>query len=218
MDTDLLSDPRWAAQRLAVVRSMSALVGHGARNRLTVVRGALELLDAGCAGDLTGEQCAAFLAEMDRFLGDFNLGLDMMRCQFGESRPVSARHVIDDAVNRWAPTAVRAGVRLEVIDQPGDDIILADAVLLRQAILNLLRNGTTAVAGRPDGRISVRLVPGQPGQIRVEDNGPGLPSPLVEGVGLTLCRDALTLMGGTLDYRSAANGSGAEFTLSLRTP
>jgi signal transduction histidine kinase len=219
MESDPSSDPRWAAQRLAAVRSMSALVGHQARNRLTVVRGALELLDAGCAGDLTAEQCAAFLAEMDRFLEDFNLGLEMMRCRLGEIRPVSAWQVIGDAVNRWRPSATRVGVRLELADPPGeDDTILADAALLRQAILNLLRNGTTAVAGRPDGRILIRSVRGQPWQIQIEDNGPGLPSPLPEGVGLVLCRDALTLMGGTLSYGAAANGSGAVFTLSLRAP
>jgi signal transduction histidine kinase len=215
MESDPSSDPRWAAQRLAAVRSMSALVGHRARNRLTVVRGALELLDAGCAGDLTAEQCAAFLAEMDRFLEDFNLGLEMMRCRLGEIRPVSARQVIGEALNRWRPAAIQVGVRLELVDLPGDDQILADAVLLRQAILNLLRNGTTALIGRPDGRILIRSVRGQPWQIQVEDNGPGLPSPLPEGVGLALCRDALTLMGGTLNYGAAADESGAVFTLSL---
>ena len=210
MESDPASDPRWALQRLAAVRSMSGLVGHRARNRLTVVRGALELLDAGCAGDLTAEQCAAFLAEMDLFLADFNLGLEMMRCRLGDVKMVSARQVIGEAGNRWQPAADRARVGLEIIDPSGNDEVLADPVLLRQAILNLLRNATTAVAGRADGRITIRSVPGQPWQIHIEDNGPGLPSPLVDGVGLTLCRDALTLMGGTFSYGSAANGSGAK--------
>jgi signal transduction histidine kinase len=218
MEADPSSDPQWAAQRLAAVRSMSALVGHRARNRLTVIRGALELLDAGCAADLTAEQCAAFLAEMDEFLEDFNLGLEMMRCRLGEIQPVSARQVIGEAVNCWRPAAIRAGVRLELLDPPGSDEILADALLLRQAILNLLRNSTTAVTGRPEGRILIRSVRGQPWQIEVEDNGPGLPSPLPEGVGLVVCRDALTLMGGTLSYGAAANGSGAVFRLTLPAP
>jgi signal transduction histidine kinase len=215
MESDPSSDPRWAAQRLAVVRSMAALVGHRARNRLTIVRGALELLDAGCAGDLTAEQCSAFLAEMDQFLEDFNLGVDMMRCRLEEIRPVSARAAIGDAVDRWRPAATRAGVRLELVDPSGDDEILADAGLLGQVLLNLLRNGTTAAAGRPDSRILIRSVRGQPWQIQVEDNGPGLPSPLPEGVGLTLCRDALTLMGGTVNYGAAAAGTGAVVTLGL---
>jgi len=215
MDCDPSSDPRWAAQRLATIRSMASVVGHRARNRLTVIRGALELLDAGCAADLSPEQCAAFLGEMDRFLEDFNLSLEMMRGKLGEIRVVSARQVIADAVGRWRSAAARAGVRLEFVDPLEKDEILADPVLLRQVILNLLRNGTAALADRMEGRIIIRSVPGPLWQIQIEDNGPGLPSPLAFGVGLTLCRDALTLMGGTLSFGPAAHESGAGFTLSL---
>jgi len=212
---DFQVDPRWAAQRLATIRSMAALVGHGARNRLTVVRGALELLDVGCAAELTPEQCSAFLREMDRFLEDFNLGLDMLRCQPGDVKNLSVRQMLAEAADAWRPAATRAGVELVIADAPGDDEVPAQKPLLRQALLNLLRNATTALAGQLGGRITLRSVRGNPWLIEVADNGPGLPPIMHEGVGLTLCRDAMTLMGGTFAYALNSAGSGACFTLGF---
>jgi signal transduction histidine kinase len=208
-------DPRWAAQRLATVRSMAALVGHGARNRLTVVRGALELLEIGAAADLSPEQCSAFLREMDRFLEDFNLGLDMLRCQPGDHRRLSVRAALAHAVEAWQPVADRAAVQLRVSSEPGADEVPAQTGLLHQALMNLLRNATTALAGRPGAQITLRSVPGDPWLIEVADNGPGLPAIMQEGVGLTVCRDAMTLMGGTFAYALNSTGPGACFTLGF---
>jgi signal transduction histidine kinase len=225
MESDPQNDPRWAAQRLAAVGSIAALVGHEARNRLTVVRAALELLEADLAGDLTAEQRTAFLGELDRFLGDFNLGLDMIRCHASGAKPVSVRILIADAVARCRQQVERAGISLNFADQPKEDLVSADSLLLRQAMLNLLRNAIEALEGRPGGRIIVRSIAGDPWLIEVEDNGPGLPAEMREdaaalifpppGLGLALCRDAMTVMGGSVSYVTSQQEAGARFQLSL---
>jgi len=231
MELDPQHDPRWAAQRLAAVGSIAALLGHQARNRLAVVRAALELIEAGAGAELTPEQGAAFLAELDRFLGDFNLGLEMIRCHTAGRQAVSARQAIAEAVAACRAPAERAGALLRIEDQPAaDDRVEADPLLLRQSILNLLRNAIAALAGRANGQIIVSSVPGDPWRIEVADNGPGLPAAMTRGtpnagftsrrggLGLTLCRDAMTLMGGAISYAPSRGEAGARFRLTLRRP
>jgi two-component system C4-dicarboxylate transport sensor histidine kinase DctB len=227
LETDPSVDPRWAAHRMAAVGSIAALVGHRARNRLTVVRAALELLEAGAAGDLTTEQGSAFLGELDRFLGDFNLGLEMIRCQPTHAQSVAVREVIAEALEKSRLPAERAGTALRFEDTPGDDAVSADPLLLRQSILNLIRNGLEALDGRAGGEIIVRSIAGAPWIIEVEDNGPGLPAsmkecdpdeifaPIGRGLGLPLCRDAMTLMGGAISYVASGEKPGACFRLTL---
>jgi len=229
MELDPSHDPRWAAQRLAAVGSIAALVGHQARNRLAVVRAALELIEAGLAAELTPEHGAAFVAELDRFLGDFNLGLEMIRCHTAGMKAVSARESIAEAVAGVRALAERAGALLRIEDQlSADDRVEADPLLLRQSILNLARNAIEALKGRQNGQIIVSSVAGDPWRIEVADNGPGLPAAMTRGapaagfslrrggLGLTLCRDAMTLMGGELSYVPSA--AGARFRLTLKRP
>jgi signal transduction histidine kinase len=231
MTEDDQNDPRWAAQRLAAVGSIAALLGHEARNRLTVVRSALEMIEMGAAQELTPEHGAAFLAELDRFLGDFNLGLDMVRCHAVRIQPLSARAVIHDAVRRFQSTAERAGVELMAVDQPEAlDLINADSLLVRQSILNLLRNSIEAFEGRWGGRIWLSSKRGSPWLIEVQDDGPGLPPAMKDagsrtgfinpagGLGLALCRDAMTVMGGSFRWIPSEQTRGACFRLEFGCP
>ena len=93
------------------------------------------------------------------------------------------------------------------------------ALLLHQALLNLIVNAEQALAGRPGGAIAVD-VERQSGwvQVSVSDNGPGVAPEIVatmfdpfvttrsrdeaSGIGLTVAREIAERHGGTLTHES----------------
>lgn len=108
--------------------------------------------------------------------------------------------------------------------------MLADAVLIEQVVINLVRNAADALLARPAGRhiaVSSRMA-GDFVRIDVQDNGPGLAGRRVEqlcapfystkadgmGMGLAICRSIVEAHQGVLDASEAAAG-GALFSFSL---
>lgn len=223
-------DPALAKQRLAAVAAVAAHITHSGRNRLAVVRAALELLQARMEDELSDEQRASFLHQLDLFLGDFNLGVDLIRCHEGGRERVSAREAAAEAVEAMRGPAEAAGVGLRLALDAEQDEITADRSLLRTVLLNLIRNAMEALPGTPDPRICVRTAAeGKRLRILVEDNGPGI-SPAVHdrlfrewvterrgaaGIGLVLCRDAMAVMGGSIAYLTPRGQRGAVFRLEF---
>ncbi|HJS74112.1 MAG TPA: ATP-binding protein [Vicinamibacteria bacterium] len=110
-------------------------------------------------------------------------------------------------------------------------VVRGDRVQLQQVLLNLVLNGIEAMASTPrrDRRILVETsVVGDRAEVRVEDNGPGIPpgreeqvfepfyttKPAGLGMGLSIASSLVQAHGGTL---RASNGgsSGAVFVFDL---
>ena len=130
-----------------------------------------------------------------------------------------------------------AGLAMLGVDTPpalrfdlGEELLVAvDPIQLQQVLINLIRNAVEAVAGspRPEILVSARGTAAEV-EIRVEDNGPGIPPGMMGrlfdafvsskpdgmGVGLSVSRTIVETHGGTL---SAANGpdGGARFRVTL---
>ena len=123
--------------------------------------------------------------------------------------------------------------RLKVMIAPGPATLLTDGLKLRQVFVNLVEN---AIKYAPDGEIDLVAAPAGPGAIAisVRDHGPGI-SPehrskaferFVQldqsstrrqggtGLGLYLCRQLATLLGGRLELDDTPGG-GCTFTLVL---
>jgi len=129
---------------------------------------------------------------------------------------------------------VGAELRLRGIDFAVEPVerdrrVATDAVLLEQAVLNLIRNAVDAVAAAPEPRIRVTCARRQTFvTISVGDNGMGVSEDLLDdifvpffttkadgaGIGLTLARQIALAHGGRLSARQAA-GRGAVFDLML---
>lgn len=107
----------------------------------------------------------------------------------------------------------------------------ADMSSLRQALMSLIQNAADAVEGRMDQAIHVRTyMKGSTVGIDIEDNGIGIPGPIIEkifepffttkeakkgiGLGLSLCHDFLESMKGTIRVESKP-GRGTVFFLTL---
>jgi signal transduction histidine kinase len=85
-------------------------------------------------------------------------------------------------------------------------------------LLNLLKNALEALNGKTDGiiRIIVKVAGNNRPEIKVADNGPGIPGEIMEqvfvpffttrengsGIGLSLSRQIMRLHGGSLQVRS----------------
>lgn len=219
----------WARDRLAAVAFVASLISHEARNRLASVRAALELIEAGLEANLTPEYRAALLRELDDFIGDFNLGLEMVRCHSGTKELVSIRDVVGESVATFGAFASRSGIKINTVFAHATDTLQVDRRLLRLTLLNLMRNAAEALASTPRPRIVLRTANrGEWLTIEVEDNGPGVPENLHDrflaragdtesgaGLGLSLCRDAVVVMQGELRYLTPKGKPGACFRVSI---
>jgi signal transduction histidine kinase len=160
----------------------------------------------------------------------------IVRAALDSSRPSSApRERVDFAalVNRVCqmagPMIEDAGIRVQVTvpDQSVD--IVADAVHLELALLNLISNSVDAM--EPGGRLAVRLAcVGDRLRLEVEDTGTGIPPELLahifepwvttkalgkgSGLGLSIARQVVVSHGGTIRAENRS-GQGAVFTIEL---
>jgi signal transduction histidine kinase len=217
-----------------------ANVSHDLKSPLSAIFGATDLLEmSGLAP--TDRQPLETLRLAGGLLAELITNtLDLSRLQAGrlelDRGVVDLRELVEDVRMILATTAHRQGLRLvmEVADEvPG--AVLGDPLRLRQVLLNLAGN---SVKFTEQGEVVVRVTAeGHAGAERfvlsVRDTGPGIPAELHErifesfvqaspsggpgggsGLGLTICRSLVDLMGGAIELHSAV-GEGSTFEVAL---
>ena len=139
--------------------------------------------------------------------------------------------IVTDSLRLVAGEAVSQHV--QVVEQLATEPlrVMADPVLVSQAILNLVRNAieaaTTSAAGRREVRVATRRT-GHAAEVSVTDTGPGLSPEVVPrlfeafvttkprglGMGLSIARSIIEAHGGQLRHADAPGG-GCIFALTL---
>jgi signal transduction histidine kinase len=229
----LLDDVLGARRELAQSQALSNLVAgiaHELNNPLQAVLGHLELarrsrpiprplgLTLGRVHK-EADRAAQIVRNLLVLAGDGKLHL----------KPVSATRALSGALGLRAPGCRKQGITVSRDLPAGLPSIMGDAVLLRQAFLNILTNAEQALVGQTDGRIEVqaRLVDGSV-VVVVRDNGPGLAADIAtrvfdpffttrdagSGLGLALTRRVVQECGGAVSAGNHPDG-GAVFTVSL---
>jgi PAS domain S-box-containing protein len=224
------------------ITTFLAMLGHELRNPLTPISNAVAIIERLGAGVDAQTQArmnniiARQLKLITRLVDDL---LDIGRITSGkihlESKPVKLSDVIDEALEMVKPFAEAKRHALVANDLTANLWIAGDRARMIQVVCNLLNN---ALKFTPDGgRIEVRLQDtGNHAEIRVSDNGPGIPPDSIPqvfqlfaqgeqeisrpqgglGLGLTLVRQLVTLHGGDVSaFSKGIEGQGAEFVVSL---
>jgi signal transduction histidine kinase len=218
------------AKARATERSFLLSVSHELKTPLTAIRGYAEGLEEGV---VTVEEAAETIrleaARLERLVLDL---LDLARMNKSEfsvrSEPVDLALVAREAVRRYEGQARSFGVELEV-EANGVAPALGDSDRVLQVVSNLVEN---ALRVTPEG--GVVRVQAEPGELVVEDNGPGLePDELPHafdrfylysrygrerlvgtGLGLAIVKELTEGMGGTVSVTSEPHRA-TRFTVRL---
>jgi PAS domain S-box-containing protein len=227
-------------QRLRQAESMSALslltagVAHEIKNPLGAIDIHLQLLQQVLASgkreriERDGQRYVAILRDevsrLNTIVVDF---LSAVRPISLQPELVSPAKLVSSLAEFVAPVMDTAGIRFETLIAPGLPKILADVTLIRQVLLNLVKNAREATPS--GGRVTVSV--GREDQMvafHVEDTGTGIEkdrlSAIFEpyystrdfgsGLGLTIVWRIVREHGGEIHVDSTP-GEGSSFTILL---
>jgi signal transduction histidine kinase len=220
-------------RNLESLGEMSAGLAHEFKNALAALHGYAQLLQNVAEGERSRAGATALLEEVRSLSAMVTSFLNFARPQPLELADVNARELIDDCARELERLFDERGVELAVDGEFGT--VRGDERMLRQAILNLMRNAAEAV----DENSATRRVSVSGGRerdaagkgwlaVRVADAGAGIETADLgrifipfyttksggHGVGLALAHRVVTEHGGTLTAANSPEG-GAVFTLRL---
>ena len=204
------------ADRRGILGELAASIAHDLRNPLTIVKGTAESL---CRKQRTQADIAEHTAVIRRNIekADRTIAslIDLGRPRANEPERLSVSALLHDVHGLLHVEARRRSVQIEVLPSRGPDVVVADHVLLAQALLNLVLNACQASPPRHRVHLRARCVQGRDGAAIaciVEDRGCGLPegwrtrlfTPFFTtktegtGLGLSSCRRIAAEIGARL--------------------
>ena len=225
------------AQRDAAWGEVARRLAHEVRNPLTPIQLAAERLRRRFLGRLSEEEgelidraTHTIVSQVEALKTMVNAFGDYARPQPAALRPIALHALLDDVLDLYENDQ-RIGLSRDLAD--GEPLVRADAVRLRQALHNLIKNALEAIgdARKPQILVSTRLVREDEQdwvELAVADNGPGLPSGFGDrwfepyttsknkgtGLGLAIVKKIAEEHGGSIRAENRAQG-GAVFTLRL---
>jgi hypothetical protein len=225
----LLETQLGLATRLTAINRLTGGVAHEIKNPLNSIALHLELLRArvlpevpSASGEI--EIIAEEISRLDRVVRTF---LDYTKPVELQTEDIDLRELATELARLVRPEATRSDIHLEV-QVPDDPVpVRGDRDLLRQAALNVVRNGIEATP--KGGTLTVTLRQDEEEAVlSVKDTGPGIPAEdrdrIFElyystkeggsGIGLAMTFRAVQLHGGSISVDSEP-GAGSVFHLRL---
>ena len=237
-------------KNLESLGEMSAGLAHEFKNAIAALHGYVQLLQSSELDPKASGAAASLLNEVRNLSDMVTSFLNFARPQPLQLDEVSVSELISDCAEELralfgereielllSGTARSAAVSGEAATQNTDSLVLrADERMLRQALLNLMRNAAEAIpSDKKERRVEVEIASerDQTGRdwavVEIKDTGEGIPASDLQrifipffttkatghGVGLALAHRVVTQHGGTL---SAANRGHGGAVLTLRLP
>jgi two-component system nitrogen regulation sensor histidine kinase GlnL len=219
------------AAGLRSIVGLGRMLAHEIKNPLAGIRGAAQLLKSGAKAE-DAPLAQLIVDETDRVRRLVERMEAFSDDHLPDRRPINIHQVLD-RVRALAANGVADGLVLKETYDPSLPPALGDEDQLIQIFLNLVKNAAEAAHSRGDGRgeitittayrhgVRVRAAKGQslrgaPLEVRVQDNGPGVPVHLREhlfqpfvtskangaGLGLALVAKLAAGHGGLIDFES----------------
>jgi signal transduction histidine kinase len=238
-ESDLRNAMEDARAQASLNRRILAVVGHEMRSPLRSIVGYADYIVGECQ-DVASKDAALKMRNASLHLQDFLDNLtEFVRLDEGAAalRPdtVNIQQLVSETVEIFEPYARHKGISIKSKFSPDEPILLvADRLRVRQVISNILKN---AVTYSDQGEVRLKVcVEGEYLVVRVEDDGVGMSEPRLReilefdigrqlpkreleagmGIGLSICRRLVNIMGGTLRIESVEGfGTAVEFRLPV---
>jgi two-component system nitrogen regulation sensor histidine kinase NtrY len=224
-------------------RNLTRVLRHEIMNSVTPIVSLIETAQDIVKQDLADSPAAADLTEALDVVASRSKGLvnfvEAYRSFSAMPTPrleeFSAKNLLERVVQLTGTETKDQKILLEYFVQPEDLRLTADAGQLEMVLINLVKNAREALRLREtiaDGgsRITLRAGVDAKGKafIEIEDNGPGIPSELLDeifipffttkptgtGVGLSISKQIMQMHGGDVRV-STSMGGGARFVLEF---
>ena len=215
--------------KLATVGKIAAGIAHEIRNPLTTIKGFLQMMEHRLkAQEMTAElqYIQVMLSEIERVNSLVSELLLLAKPHRAQKLPCSIGALLGDLNPLIELQALLRGIEYEysVGDVP---LIVADPSLIKQVILNLVKNALEAMEEARELRVAVYTSSDHRVQIDVSDTGPGIPYYQIDkifdafyttkekgtGLGLPICQRIICEHGG--EIRVSSKGFGTTFSVLL---
>ena len=221
------------AERMATVGRLTLRVAHEVRNPIAAIELNAELLQdivkehPGADMDEAGGLITAIRDQVNTLDALTEEYLAFARFPKPHFEEESINHLLEELAAFVRPLATRQGLTITVNNDPAAPMMEIDRPLLRQAVLNLVKNGMEALSRGGAITLGSRW-DGEALDMFVSDTGSGISSevagrlfepffttkPQGTGLGLSITRQIIEEHGGELSWRNR-EGGGATFTIRL---
>ncbi len=221
------------SERLAALGQLSAGLAHEIRNPLGVIKGSAEMLGQrlGDSNPIATELAGYISSETNRLSALVTRFLDFARPLHADLAPQDVTTILDRSITDVASLWKGPTIRVEKDYAQDLPAVAVDEGLCEQAFINIVQNAFDAM-GANGGVLRVKVTMasanGRDGvEIRIEDNGPGIPVELREqifnpfvttkktgvGLGLSIVSKIMDGHHGFIRVENGSNGQGACFVM-----